>query len=145
METGHQDAQDMLARQMLRELSHIRMHSTRTAELLATGVVNNVLEVGVFTFDSLGSVTRSWRATAGAIEVENYGTGDVMVTSSGAGSRPNGGPGTMIVKPGVAKIVNVGSRVITLWGTVGEQIGLQAFTVGSMPRTQVNVADGGTP
>jgi len=131
--------------QIAEDLQHIRLHSTRTSEFLASGIINNVLEVGTWTFDSLGAVERAFRATCGSIEVTNYGTAFVTVTGSGRGSRPNGGPGVMRVDPGESKVVNVASRVVTIWGIPGETVTIQAFTIGGVSRRSLASIDGGAP
>ncbi len=105
-------------------------HRSETAERLATGVTNSVLEVSTVTMPTEGYIQRAYQTTCGAIEIHNSGANRVTVVNSTAGTRPTQGIGVSHVEPGTGRTVNVNSRVVTIWGTAGDLVGIQAFSVG---------------
>lgn len=135
--------------QMLAELQYIRTHTSLTAERLASGVRNNVLEVGTWTIaaavgtDSYGSFTRSWSAICGSVEIKNLGVGDMTVCSGIAGSKPNGGANVSIVQPGERVTIAVYDRSITVWGTPADRASIQAYTINTRTENGMAAVDGG--
>lgn len=124
---------DVLAAAMLEQLSYITTHTSQTAERLAVGVMNNVLETGTRVIDSSGGVGFNWQSTCGAIEVRNY-SGSVLVVSSGTpGVAPIQGAGVNYVEPYTWRVLNVCSRTVAIYGTAGARVGYQAFTTGLPP------------
>ncbi len=115
---------------LLEERSYNLEHQSRTSELLATGVTNNVLEVASRVFDTSAIIMLSFQATVGAIEVVNHGTNRVTVVGGASGTRSTSGPGVSHVEPGAGRIINVNNRVVTIFGTSGDLVGWQAYTVG---------------
>lgn len=116
---------------LLEQRTYDLEHQSRTSEMLATGVTNNVLEVTTRQFDSVGTpLMLSWQATCGAIEVVNHGATRMTVVNTITGTRPTIGTGVSHIEPGMGRMVNVNSRVVTIFGTAGDQVGIQAFTVG---------------
>lgn len=133
---------EVLAEALLQQMTYVAQHSSRTAEMLAVGVMNNVLEVGTRTFDAAGTVQLNWGTTCGSIEVVNHGTTPVFV---GSGPPSSSSPNLPRVDAGIIRAINVGSRVVTLYGTAGATVGFQAYTVGASPRNSIVAIDGGTP
>lgn len=130
-------AQDTLALAQLAELSHRLLSHTETVERLAAGIVNHTLFAGTVTLndapDGTGFWTFEFRATCGSIEVWNTSASDDLIVAPGAaGIQPIQGPGVHYIEPGIWRNVNVDSRVVTVWGTAGQLVGVQAFTVGGL-------------
>jgi hypothetical protein len=119
--------------ELLAELRYVRAHTSRTAELLATGVKNNVLEVATATFNSDGVISLSWSAVCGSIVVRNLSTSATVTVAAGPASVSPTGIGSWTVPVGKVDVVNVNARVLTLYGTSGEKVCYQAFTVGARP------------
>lgn len=125
-------AQDTLALAQLAELSHRLLSLTETTERLAVGITNHVLFAGSITIDSNGWYSFAWNATCGSVEVTNPGANQVKVVSSGPGNESYQGAGVHFVKPATFRILNIGSRVLTIYGTANDVIGVQAFTTGGV-------------
>lgn len=134
---------------MLAELAYIRRHTSLTAERLSTGVRNNVLEVGTWTIGAVvgsetsGSVTRSFSAVCGSVEIKNLGVGDMTVCGGQAGSKPNGGANVSIVQPGERVTLGFFDRSITIWGTPADRVGVQAYTINTRTADGISAVDGG--
>ncbi len=125
------DSDELFYEAMLEKLSYIETHTSKTAERLGTGVYNNVLDVSTRTIPTEGYIALAWQTTCGAIEVQNPGNNTVtIVNSMASGTRPTIGTGVSHVQAGTYRIVNVNSRFVTIYGTAGDQVGIQAFTVG---------------
>lgn len=124
---------------------HALMHSTETTERLTNGIVNSVLEVATRTIPSDGYITGNYGATIGAVEIFNHGANDLTVASGAGGTPPQGGTGVSIVPPGVSRTIHVNSRAFTVYGTVGDRVGYQAFTKGSIRGSGIGSIVGGTP
>ncbi len=124
---------------LLEQKTYDLEHQSQTSEMLATGVVNSVLEVSTRQFGpdaALGiGMMLTFQATCGAIEIVNHGVNRVTVVNSTAGTRPTIGTGVSHVEPGMGRTINVDSRIVTLFGTTGELVGIQAFTVGGAGAT----------
>lgn len=133
---------ELLATQLIDILTHIQASSSATAERLATGVMNNVLEVRSRVFGTDGFIPLSWGTTCGSIEVTNHGTQPMYVASG----PPSGvaTPSMPRIDPGTWRMINVGSRNVTLYGTNGDTVGYQAFTRG-MTGAGIIAVDGGAP
>lgn len=142
-------AEEELAQAMLQELQYIRTHTSRTAEQLASGVRNNVLEVGTWLIGAIvgtelsGNVSRSWSAICGSVEIKNLGVGDMTVCSGIAGSKPNGGANVSVVQPGERVTIGIYDRSITIWGTPGDRVGIQAYTINTRTADGISAVDGG--
>lgn len=135
-----------LIRALLDQLKYSAEHLSRTSERLASGVTNHVLEMKTHTFDSTGMLQLNFQATCGAVKISNVGQNDVTVTSStGNGIPPNGGVGVGLVRAGTWDVVNVNSRFFTLYGTSGQSVFYQAFTVGGIIGGGLIAIDGGAP
>lgn len=132
---------------LLQQLKYATEHLSRTSELLASGVMNHVLEVKTHTFDATGMLQLNFQATCGAVKVSNIGQNDVYVAASlGTGSAPTtGGVGVGLVRAGTWDVVNVNSRFFSLYGTSGQQVMYQAFTVGGIIGGGLVAIDGGAP
>lgn len=136
-----------LVLELLQQMKYATAHLSKTSELLATGVTNHVLEVKTHTFDATGVLTLEFNATCGALKVSNIGITDVTVTSStpqGA-APPNGGVGVGVVPAGTWDVVNLASRFFTLYGTSGQRVFYQAFTIGGIIGGGLVGVDGGAP
>jgi hypothetical protein len=118
---------------LLQQLSYITTHTSATAEQLATGVTNHVLEVASAVLDTSGAKGCSWQATCGAIAVFNTGDYPVLVASGMPGVAPVQGPGMSSIGANEWRIVNINSRYLTLYGTAGQRVDYQAFTTGLPP------------
>jgi hypothetical protein len=129
---SHDVAQDTLALAQLAELSHRLLSLTETTERLAVGITNHVLFAGTVQIDANGWYGFAWQATCGAIEVTNPGSNIVKVVSSAPGNDTYQGAGVHFVQPGTFRILNIGSRVLTVYGTINDFVGVQAFTTGGV-------------
>jgi hypothetical protein len=126
-------AQDTLAVAQLAQLSHDLQSLTQTTERLAVGITNHVLFAGTVELGTGGFWTFSWGATCGSIEVHNVAETDPIIVSPGAANvQPRLGPGVHYIPAGIWRSVNVDSRMVTLWGTAGQLVGVQALTVGGL-------------
>lgn len=114
---------------MLQELSYIKTHTSDTAEMLATGVANHVLEVSTKLINADGYVTLAWGATCGSIEVHNHGTNPMTVQSSTPGTPSTQGIGVSRVIAGVARTIPINSRFLTIYGTAGDAVGIVAYSI----------------
>lgn len=135
MGSAERAVEAQLNAEILAELRYIRAHTSRTAELLGTGVVNNVLQVSTFVFDSTGMISLAWQATCGSIVVRNLSTSNTVTVASGPASVTPSGTGSWTVPAATKDVVNVNSRIITLYGTAGQSVCVQAFTVGAAPES----------
>jgi len=118
-----------LVAEMLQEIRLLRQTTTEEAGKLRGQLVNNVLEVGTYTIAADGILARSYNVPCGSVAVINLGTAEVTVTSSPPGpAAPAGGAGVTIVPASSWLSVPIGTRNITIYGTVGARVGLQAFT-----------------
>lgn len=124
------DAQESLALAQLAELSHRLISLTETTERLASGVTNHVLFAGTITIGTDGWYPFGWDATCGSVEITNPGENTVKVSSTSPGNEGVQGPGMHYVQPGTFRILNIGSRMLTIYGTAGDLVGVQAFTIG---------------
>lgn len=122
--------------ELLEELRYVRAHTSRTAELLATGVKNNVLQVGTGTFGASGMRQFAWQATCGSVVVRNLSAQSSVTVAAGPASVTPTGVGSWTIPAGCKDTVNTNSRVVTLYGTDGESFCYQAFTVGAGPGTE---------
>lgn len=120
---------------ILEKITYNYEHQSRTSEMLATGVTNNVLEISTRQFglavDGTNAVIPlSYQATVGSIEIHNSGSNRITVVNSTSGSRALIGIGVSHIEPGTGRTLNVNSRNVTLWGIPGDLVGIQAYTVG---------------
>lgn len=138
---GTDRALEKLAQQILEDMSYIRQHSSKTSELLATGVTNSILDVATDVFPTAGAIALSWAATCGAIEVSNHGDYPVFVSASANSGTAT--PRMPRVDPGTVRVINVASRNVTLYGTAGETVGWQASTRGGIFSNSLLAVDGG--
>jgi hypothetical protein len=140
---GTNNPTDIVMQAILEQLTYINTHSSRTAEMLSTGVVNNVLEARSYIIDATGAIALSWGTTCGAIEVTNHGETAVYV-----GAGPNSGastPSMHQVDPGSFRTLNVASRNVTIYGAEGVKVGVQAFTRGGVIHSGFIAVNGGAP
>jgi len=140
---GTDNPRDILFQGLLEQFSHNLASFTETAERLATGVVNNVLEVRTVTLDANGTASFSWGSTCGAIEVCNHTSAEpVYVSASTNSGSPT--PSMPRVDPGTWRYINVASRNVTIYGEAGAIVGIQAFTRGGIGAGVIAV-NGGAP
>lgn len=140
---GSNNSVHELADQILRELSYIRTHTSKTAEQLSTGVFNNVLESRRYQFDDQGIVDLSWGTTCGAIEVTNHTAAPIYVQAGPRSGEST--PGMQKVDAGLQRVINVFSRNVTLYGTADGDVGIQAVTRGGIVGNSITAVDGGAP
>jgi hypothetical protein len=124
---------EILSAAVLQQLSYIAAHTSQTAERLATGVMNSVLETGTRVLDTTGMTGLSWQSTCGALEVRNNSNTVVVVSAGTPGVAPIQGAGVSYVEPYSWRVVNVCSRTVAIYGAAGARIGYQAFTTGLPP------------
>lgn len=123
---------------MLQELSHQTKSLSVVSERLSNGVKDHVLYAGSVTLADNGTGTVGvrafqWEATCGSIEVHNTTTHNVVVTSSTVQANPpTFGQGVHHVKANVWRLCNIGSRFLTIYGTIGDVIEVQALTTGGV-------------
>lgn len=140
-----QTTKQQLDAELLEQLRYIRAHTSRTAELLTTGVRNNTLAVATATIPATGALALSWGAVCGSIRVRNLGDDDIVVASGPASVSP-AGVGAWTVPAGVAETVAVYGREVTIYGTAGARLCYQAFTTGAANASAgtLGAVDGGT-
>lgn len=139
-------SEEALARELLAAMQRAAAASSQTAELLATGVRNNVLEVSTRVFDAEGRVSLSWQSTAGCIEVSNLTDADITVAAGATAVQPLAGVGCYVVPAGAVIPVNVNSREVTLFGDVAGRVSVQVWTIGYRPTgAKLGGLNGGAP
>jgi hypothetical protein len=121
--------------EMLQELVRIRQTMTEYAGRLGGQIVNNVLETATLAIGADGFVTREYGVAAGAVQVFNLsGANDMTVVAGGpAGYIPPTGTGVSVVPAGKDRVINVAARQITIYGTAGDRVSFQVWTVGARP------------
>lgn len=123
--------QDHLALAQLAELSARLLSTTEALERLATGIRNHVLFAGTVTIGADGWFGLSFGVPCGAVEVTNTSAANTCkVVGDPPGNEPIQGPGVHYVPPKIFRVVNVDSPTITIYGTAGDRVGVQAFTTG---------------
>lgn len=122
---------------ILDELQQTRITQTKSIEKLRSAVVNHVLVTELIKLDTDGTATREFRVPMGSVSVANHSaTGDVTVHAGGpGGGAPGTGPGIGFVKRATFAVLNVTGHVVTLYGTAGQFLTLQVFTVPQPPCT----------
>ncbi len=139
-------SEEALTRELLAAMQRAAAASSQTAELLATGVRNNVLEVSTRVFDADGRVSLAWQSTAGCIEVSNLTDADVTVAAGATAVQPLAGVGCYVVPAGAVIPVNVNSREVTLFGEVAGRVSVQVWTIGYRPTgAKLGSLNGGAP
>lgn len=119
---------------LAQQIEYANEHTSVIAERLASGVVNNVLQVGTFTLDTTGQFNLSWQTTCGCVEIFNHSAANLMTVVAGAsGIAPVGGAGVSRIPFGIRRVVNINAHGITVFGTAGDVFGLQAWTTGYKP------------
>jgi len=135
----------ILGGELLAELRAIRNTHTRGMARVAGLIVNDVLEVGSWTFDTTGQYQVQYHVTAGSVAVDNLGTHTIWVAAeSNQTSVPPAGRGVTPIPAGAQRVVNVASRVITFYGTTGDLFAFQVFTGGGrLASGALGAVDGG--
>ncbi len=98
---------------------------------LATGLLNGVLDSGTYLIGADGYATESYNVAGGSLVVINYSASNdmtVVTSGPGAGAAPTSGKGVFPVPAGAVLTLPLGSRTWTVYGTAGDQVGIQAFT-----------------
>lgn len=113
---------------VLAQLSYIATHTSRTSELLSTGVTNNVLEVSTKQIPTDGYITYSFGATIGSAEVHNHGTNSMTVEASSASGAKIQGVGVSRVPSGLFRTIPINNRTMTVYGTAGDFVGVVIVT-----------------
>ena len=126
-------ASDHLALAQLAELSARLLSATETVERLANGIRNHVLFAGTVTLNSDGLWTFGWGAMCGSAEITNVSASTTLTVAPGISSvAPLQGPGVHKIQPQTFRIVNIDSSTMTIYGTAGDTVGVQAFTTGGL-------------
>lgn len=127
-------AQDHLALAQLAELSARLVSHTETVERLVNGIRNHVLFAGTVTIGADGWYHFGWGAMCGSVEITNVSTTNTLVVAASwpSGVAPDNGPGVHKVPPKIWRLVNIDSPTVTIYGTAGDEVGVQAFTVGGI-------------
>jgi hypothetical protein len=141
------EAQRLLAAESVELLRALAQRMTEFTALLQGQVINNVLEVATVVVPATGDalVQKQYQAAVGSVEVNNTSTHTVTVVSgsnSGA-TPPTSGTGVYQVAAGATRLVNIGAREFTLYGTAGDTFGIQVFTRGGMARPTLDAVLGG--
>lgn len=129
---------------LLQQLSYIATHTSRTSEMLATGVTNNVLEVSTKQIPADGYISYSFGATIGSAEVHNHGTNQMTVEASTGSTAKIQGVGVSRVPSGLFRTIPINNRTMTVYGTPGDFVGVVITTVYRAGSGFTGV-DGGTP
>lgn len=136
--------QQLLA-ELLHEIRYVRAHSSRTAELLATGVKNHVLQMGTIIVPQTGMVDFAFSAVIGSVKIRNLSSIDSLTVAGGPPSTAPTGVGAWEIPPGCVDTVDVFSRQITVYGTWGDRFSYTVYTIPSGPTAPGvgSVVDGG--
>lgn len=127
-------AERILFAEMLSRLETMQASMTGFMERYQGRLLNGVLAVETAIFDASGMISRNYHAPAGCIQVRNPGTHTVTVSSAGpTGSAPPVGPGVWIMPAASRDVVSLGSTTFTLYGTVGDTVSFQVFSIGPQP------------
>jgi hypothetical protein len=100
--------------------------------------VNDMLEVATYIFDASATpIQLQWGVAAGCIEVQNTAASLVTVMAGGSNSNtaPINGHGVYPIEAHTRRTVAVASRQVTLYGTAGASVTIQAFTSALRPGT----------
>jgi len=124
------DAEVVLAQELLAEIRLMRETNSEVAAHFRSGVLNEVLAVRMVVLDADGTASLEFRSMVGSVVVANHNAaGNITVSSSPkAASVGNQGSGQFLIRPGVAASVPIGSHTVTLYGTAGNVVSVQAFT-----------------
>ncbi|GAA4699753.1 hypothetical protein [Phytohabitans rumicis] len=140
------DAERILAGELLDAFRASAQTHTEFMARLHGMVVNDVLAVETVALDADGRIFRQWHVAAGAAEICNLSTEEVTVTASGpASGPPTGGVGVSVVPAGAIRIVNLGSRQMTIYGTATDRVSFQVVTRGGILGSTIGAIDGGAP
>ena len=116
---------------ILNEVQTLRATQTETAAFKTSQLVNGVLVVEQFTFDSTATQSYSFRAPVGSIIIHNISGSHSLTYQVGPNALdtpPTGGKGVQTVPSGSRVSIAVGTRAFVLYGTTGEDVCVQAFT-----------------
>lgn len=117
---------------MLQQLGYIATHTSKTSEMLATGVRNGVLQTGSFVFDSTGVFTISMGSEIGSAEVSNGGDYSLVVASGTSPTAPIQGAGRHPMASGTWRMCNIANHSVSFYGTPGQSVSYQLFTQGGL-------------
>lgn len=122
-----------LMRELLEQLLHEQMTTTRAMARLAGGIVNDVLAVETIVIPADGYVHRQYRVAVGLLEVRNLPSQDtITVVSAGPSSAaPTGGIGVYKLPADAFDAVHLASRQFTIYGTADDVVSFQALSAGS--------------
>lgn len=110
-----------------RHIERMTMHMANLERLVAAQLAaNRVLFSGTRTVDAGGHASLSFPVTYASVFVDNSdGPADVVVASSPPqGAAPGTGPGVWIIPAGATRTVPLAGRVLTVYGTSGQTVGL---------------------
>lgn len=136
------EAERLIVAEAIQALRHAAQTMTEFAARLQGQVVNNVLESGTRILDASGTYTTEWQAAGGCVYVRNLGTHPMTVTSrpvEPGGTAPSSGTGIWILPAGAADTVPLASRTMTVYGTTGDQVGVQVYTTSPAPNSSLSL------
>lgn len=137
MSRGQLSPRDALTLGELGELQARILSQTESIERLANGIVNHVLFAGTIQLPPAVNGVSSWSfqfgSTCGSVEISVPGTNVVTVAASTpSGDVPTVGTGIHKVQDGTWRLLNIGQRFFTVYGTAADFVGVQAFTTGGV-------------
>lgn len=118
-------------------LAAVRQTTQQTSALTAAigrqGSTNGVIDVALVTIPAEGVARFDYPTLIGSVLVQNHGAADTMTVQSGqpassSTGAPTQGRGVGLVGPGERLVMAIGDRSVSVWGTAGDQVHLQAFT-----------------
>lgn len=122
------DAERHLNGEMLTAGRELTACVRQLADQLAAPAVNPVLLVQLVTLDADGRWQYEGQGVIGSVLVGNHHATDSVTVQAGEGaSAPASGVGVQMVAAGHSLPVALRSRVLTVWGTPGTQVSVQAF------------------
>lgn len=119
---------ETLLSEILAELRHQHGTSTQLAGHLRGLMANDLLSSDLATFDSQGQIQRNWPSPFGSVAVHNHGTSPVFVSADPPQDVAPRGRGAALVPAGGFDLLDLHGTAVTLYGTPGDQVTLQAFT-----------------
>lgn len=125
-------ATEQEASSQLDQLAHDMATLTQQMARVASNQINNVLLVETVAIPAAGGFQRDTHVPIGYVEVRNLGASEVTVVTGGlASSAPKVGVGVSVVPAGQVQKINLAASTFAVYGTAGERVCLQAFSVGT--------------
>lgn len=127
------DAERLMQAEMLDAMRSLAASSTEISGRLGRrGAINSVIEIWGGVIPAGGTITRSWEVPIGSVRITNHGVAaNVLTIQSGVAAGDTGaqtaGVGVNYCAGQATHSMAIGDRGITITGTAGDRVSLQAF------------------